>query len=163
MTPEQAEEGIAKAKAAGIEVLASIIFGIGGKERSKKHIVETTRLLNILKPEQLAPIALTVQPGTIFANQVETREFNQATPLQILEEEKFLLENMTFSTIYWGDHGNNIVSCKRQPSGIARTLSEKNYECNCQSSRYKTGNAPDIIMVDDGTITNFHKKGKSGN
>lgn len=112
LTPEQAEEGMAKAKAVGIEVLVSIIFGIGGKERSKKHIVETTRLLNILKPEQLAPMALTIQPGTILANQVETREFIQATPLQLLEEEKFLLENMNFSTIYWGDHGNNIVSSK---------------------------------------------------
>ena len=34
LTPEQAEEGMAKAKAAGVDVLVSIIFGIGGKERS---------------------------------------------------------------------------------------------------------------------------------
>ncbi len=112
LTPEQAEEGMAKAKAAGIEVLASIIFGIGGKERSQKHIIATTRLLNIMQPEQLAPMALTIQPGTLLANQVETGEFIQATPLQILEEEKYLLQNMTFNTIYWGDHGNNIVSSK---------------------------------------------------
>jgi radical SAM superfamily enzyme YgiQ (UPF0313 family) len=46
MTPEQAEKGMAKAKAAGIDILVSIIFGIGGKERSREHIVETTRLLN---------------------------------------------------------------------------------------------------------------------
>lgn len=112
LTPEQAKEGMAKAKAAGIEVLISIIFGIGGKQRSRKHIVETTGLLNILKPEQLAPMALTIQPGTELENQVEKGEFIQATPLQILEEEKYLLENMGFATIYWGDHGNNIVSSK---------------------------------------------------
>lgn len=112
LTPEQAKEGMAKAKAAGIETLISIIFGIGGKERSTEHIVHTTRMLNILKPEQLAPMALTVQPGTILANQVKTGEFVQATPLQILEEEKYLLKNMDFDTIYWGDHGNNIVSSK---------------------------------------------------
>ena len=113
LTPEQAEEGMAKAKAAGIEILVSIIFGIGGKKRSKEHIIETTRLLNLMEPEQIAPMALTVQPGTILANQVETGEFIQATPLQILEEEKYLLENMAnFDTMYWGDHGNNIVSLK---------------------------------------------------
>jgi radical SAM superfamily enzyme YgiQ (UPF0313 family) len=112
LTPEQAEKGMAKAKAAGIEILISIIFGIGGKERSKEHIVETTRLLNIMKPEELAPMALAVQPGTELEKQVEAGEFIQATPLQILEEEKYLLENMTFDTIYWGDHGNNIVSSK---------------------------------------------------
>ena len=113
LTPEQAEEGMAKAKAAGIDILVSIIFGIGGKERSREHIVETTRLLNIMKPEQIAPMALTIQPATILAKQVETEAFIQATPLQILEEEKYLLENLAgFETIYWGDHGNNIVSSR---------------------------------------------------
>ena len=113
LTPEQAEKGMAKAKAAGIDILVSIIFGIGGKERSREHIVETTRLLNIMKPEQIAPMALAIQPGTELAKQVETGEFIQATPLQILEEEKYLLENLAgFETIYWGDHGNNIVSSR---------------------------------------------------
>ena len=113
LTPEQVEKGMAKAKAAGIDILVSIIFGIGGKERSREHIVETTRLLNIMKPEQIAPMALAVQPGTELAKQVETGEFIQATPLQSLEEEKYILENLAgFETIYWGDHGNNIVSSR---------------------------------------------------
>ena len=113
LTPEQAEKGMAKAKAAGIDILVSIIFGIGGKERSREHIVETTRLLNIMKPEQIAPMALAIQSGTELARQVETGEFIQATPLQILEEEKYLLENLAgFETIYWGDHANNIVSSR---------------------------------------------------
>ena len=113
LTPEQAEEGMAKAKAAGIEILVSIILGIGGRERSIEHITETTRLLNIMKPEQIAPMALTIQPGTELERQVESGQFAQATPLQILEEEKYLLENLTgFETLYWGDHGNNIVSSR---------------------------------------------------
>lgn len=123
LTPQQAEEGMAKARAAGIEVLASIIFGIGGKERSREHITETVRLLNILKPEELAPMALTVQPGTRLAEQVESGEFVQVTPLQMLEEEKYLLENLDFETVYWGDHGNNIVSSKgRLPEARERFL-----------------------------------------
>ena len=113
LTPEQAEKGMAKAKAAGIDILVSIIFGIGGKEHSRGHIVETTRLLNLMEPEEIAPMALAVQPGTELAKQVETGEFIQATPLQILEEEKYLLENLSgFETIYWGDHANNIVSSR---------------------------------------------------
>ncbi len=113
LTPEQAEKGMAKAKAAGIDILVSIIFGIGGKERSREHIVETTRLLNRMEPEEIAPMALAVQPGTELAKQVATGDFIQATPLQILEEEKYLLENLSgFETIYWGDHANNIVSSR---------------------------------------------------
>jgi len=113
LTPEQAEQGMAKAKAAGIDILVSIIFGIGGQERSREHIIETTRLLNLMEPEQIAPMALTIQPGTELEKQVETGEFVQATPLQILEEEKYLLKNLAnFDTIYWGDHANNIVSSR---------------------------------------------------
>lgn len=109
MAPEQALEGMARAKAAGIEMLLSFILGLGGKERSREHMVETTRLLNLMQPEQIAPMALTIQPGTELEREVNAGEFLLPTPLQILEEEKYLLENLDFPTIYWGDHGNNIV------------------------------------------------------
>ncbi|WP_066633048.1 B12-binding domain-containing radical SAM protein [Labilibacter marinus] len=112
MTPEQAIEGAEKAKEAGIKVLASFVFGLGGRDRSKEHIEETTKLLNILKPEEIAPMALAVQPGTELEEQVKSGKFVQATRLQMLEEEKYLLENMDFDTFYWGDHGNNVVSLK---------------------------------------------------
>jgi len=110
MTPEQAPEGMALAKEAGIEVLLSVIFGLGGRERSREHIVETTRLLNLMEPEELAPMALAIQPGTELEKQVEAGEFILPTPLQVLEEEKYLLENLAeFDCYYWGDHGNNIT------------------------------------------------------
>lgn len=113
LTPEQAISGMKHAKAAGIDVLLSFIFGLGGKERSREHIIATTKLLNILEPEEMAPMALAVQSGTELAREIERGEFIQTTPLQILEEEKYLLENLTdFNTFYWGDHGNNIISSK---------------------------------------------------
>lgn len=113
LTPDQAIAGMKNAKDAGIDVLLSFIFGLGGIERSKAHIVETTKLLNLLEPEEMAPMALAVQPGTELAKEIEAGEFIQATPLQILEEEKYLLENLSnFNTFYWGDHSNNIVSSR---------------------------------------------------
>ena len=113
MSVEQAIEGAQKAKEAGITVLQSFIFGMGGRYRSKEHIEETTRLLNIMKPEEIAPMALTVQPGSVLEQEVNSGEFVQATPLQILEEEKYLLENLEdFEMYYWGDHGNNMVPQK---------------------------------------------------
>ena len=109
MTVNDVLSGMEKAKASGIRVLLSFIMGLGGKDRSHKHIVETTRLLNLTRPEEIAPMALTIQPGTELEREVESGVFIQPTPLQILEEEKYLLENLAFETFYWGDHGNNIV------------------------------------------------------
>ena len=124
LTTEQAKAGMKNAKAAGIDILVSVIFGIGGKDHSREHIAATTRLLNLMKPEEIAPMALTVQPGTELANLVETGQFSQATPLQILEEEKYLLENLAdVDMFYWGEHGNNILSLKgRLPESRALFL-----------------------------------------
>ncbi|WP_026970413.1 B12-binding domain-containing radical SAM protein [Aliagarivorans marinus] len=109
MTPEHAIEGMARAKQAGIRVLASFIFGLGGRERSKQHIEATTALVNQLKPEEIAPMALAIQPGTELEHEVEQGRFSLPSPLQILQEEQYLLENLQdFDCYYWGDHGNNI-------------------------------------------------------
>lgn len=113
MTANQAIEGMKKAKEAGIEVLLSFIFGLGGKDRSFEHIKETTRLLNIMQPEEIAPMALAVQPNSELAKEVKSGEFVLATTSQIYDEEKYLLENLgDFKTFYWGDHGNNIAPQK---------------------------------------------------
>lgn len=145
LTPEQAKKGMAHAKAAGIEVLISIIFGIGGKDRSTIHAQETTRLLNILRPEELAPMALTIQPGTVLQQQVDAGEFIQATPLQILEEEKYLLENLEdFDMLYWGDHGNNIESM--------RGMLPANRDMFLQKVEYAIGHHP--VTAEEVLVTN---------
>lgn len=112
MTPSQAIEGAAMAKEAGIEVLQSFIFGLGGRYRSKEHIVATTKILNEMQPEQIAPMALAIQPGTELEREVQAGEFVLPTQMQLLEEEKYLLENMNFNTVYWGDHGNNMIQMR---------------------------------------------------
>ena len=113
MSVDQALEGMQKAKEAGIRVLLSFIFGLGGKYRSKEHILETTRVLNIMKPDEIAPMALAVQPNSVLEQEVNNGKFTLATPAQILEEERYLLANLDeFETFYWGDHGNNIVPQK---------------------------------------------------
>lgn len=110
MTPEQAVEGMEKARAAGIDVLVSLILGLGGKERSKIHARRTADLLNRLRPDQIAVLSLAVQPGTPLAEDVRAGEFVQATPSQILEEERILLATLgDFETVYWGDHVSNIT------------------------------------------------------
>ena len=112
LTPEHIIEGAAMAKEAGIKMLASFIFGLGGKGRSQAHMIETVKILNITQPEEIAPMALAIQPGSELEKELARGEFTLPTPLQILEEEEYLLSNLDFITHYWGDHGNNVVSMR---------------------------------------------------
>jgi hypothetical protein len=65
-----------------------------------------------MQPEQIAPMALAVQPGSELEREVNAGEFVLPTEMQLLEEEKYLLENMNFNTVYWGDHGNNMIQMR---------------------------------------------------
>ncbi|WP_163132193.1 radical SAM protein [Agarivorans sp. Alg241-V36] len=113
MTREHAIKGMEMAREANIQVLASFIFGLGGKDRSIEHAENTTSLLNIMQPDAIAPMALAIQPGSELERELHRGEFVLPTPLQILEEERYLLENMDdFPCYYWGDHGNNIASMR---------------------------------------------------
>lgn len=113
MTRAHAIKGMELAREADIQVLASFIFGLGGRERSKEHAENTTSLLNIMQPDAIAPMALAIQPGSALEREVTRGEFVLPTPLQILDEEKYLLENMDdFPCYYWGDHGNNIATMR---------------------------------------------------
>lgn len=113
MTREHAIKGMEMAREADIQVLASFIFGLGGKYRSKEHAENTTSLLNIMQPNAIAPMALAIQPGSELEREVARGEFVLPTPLQILEEEQYLLENIAdFPCFYWGDHGNNIATMR---------------------------------------------------
>lgn len=112
MNPKQVIEGAALLKEAGIRMLASFVFGLGGKSRSIEHIKATTDILNITQPEEIAPMMLAIQPGTELEQDVRSGAFVRATPKQLLEEELYLLENLNFETYYWGDHGNNIAPMK---------------------------------------------------
>ncbi|MDO6761962.1 radical SAM protein [Agarivorans sp. 1_MG-2023] len=126
MTREHAIEGMELARAANIKVLASFIFGLGGKERSKEHAINTTSLLNIIQPDAIAPMALAVQPGSELEREVARSEFILPTPLQILEEEKYLLENLAdFNCYYWGDHGNNISPMRGMFPGVRQPFLDK--------------------------------------
>ncbi len=110
MTPAQAREGMARAKEAGLAVHSSLIFGLGGRAHSQQHIEATAALLNELRPEEISTLSLSVQPNSELEREVQAGHFTQASPLQLLQEEKYLLETINFPTLYWGDHGNNIVA-----------------------------------------------------
>ena len=62
---------------------------------------------------------LAIQPGTELEQEVQRGEFVLPSPMQLLEEERYLLENLSdFDCYYWGDHGNNLARAKGMLPGL---------------------------------------------
>jgi hypothetical protein len=62
-TPKVMEEGLAKARAAGIKVSATMILGLGGKGRWREHIQETAALVNRVPLNFLSTLILGIDPA----------------------------------------------------------------------------------------------------
>jgi radical SAM superfamily enzyme YgiQ (UPF0313 family) len=115
-----------KVKEAGITFSVTIILGLGGVEGSKKHALETARVLTGIDPEYAGALTLTFIPGTPLYEQQERGEFHPLSPFQSLEELKLIIENSNFTDCFFSSmHASNYLSVRgRLPRDKAKMLSE---------------------------------------
>ena len=126
VTPEDMVEGGKKVKEAGIVFSVTIILGLGGVEQSRKHALETARVLTRIDPEYAGALTLTLIPGTPLYEQWERDEFHPISPFQSLEELKLVIENSSFTDCFFSSmHASNYLSVRgRLPQDRARMLGE---------------------------------------
>lgn len=109
---EMAEAG-RKAKQAGITLSLSIILGLGGVERSQKHVLETARILTEIDPEFCGALTLTLVPGTPLYEQEQQGDFELLTPFEFLAELKGIVENSDLTNCYFSSmHASNYLSVR---------------------------------------------------
>ena len=109
---EMAEAG-RKAKQAGITLSLSIILGLGGVERSQKHVLETARILTEIDPEFCGALTLTLVPGTPLYEQEQRGDFELLTPFEFLAELKGIVENSDLTNCYFSSmHASNYLSVR---------------------------------------------------
>jgi radical SAM superfamily enzyme YgiQ (UPF0313 family) len=115
-----------KVKEAGIVFSVTIILGLGGVEGSRKHALETARILTEIDPEYAGALTLTLIPGTPLYEQWERNEFHPISPFQSLEELKLIIENSEFTDCFFSSmHASNYLSVRgRLPKDRARMLGE---------------------------------------
>jgi radical SAM superfamily enzyme YgiQ (UPF0313 family) len=115
-----------KVKEAGIIFSVTIILGLGGVEGSRKHALETARVLTEIDPEYVGALTLTFVPGTPLYEQRERDEFHALSPFQSLEELKLIIENSNFTDCFFSSmHASNYLSVRgRLPQDRERMLRE---------------------------------------
>jgi len=84
------------------------MLGAAGKGKGIKNAMDTAELINTTKPALVGLTTLGIFAGSQLAEEVEQNLFIQATELEILEEEKKLLEMIEVENMpFYGDHPTN--------------------------------------------------------
>ncbi|MBE9514831.1 MAG: radical SAM protein, partial [Chloroflexi bacterium] len=90
-----------------------VILGLGGIERSKRHVLETARALTEIDPDYAGALTLTLVPGTPLYEQRERNEFHPLPPFGFLEELRSIIENSDFTDCFFSSmHASNYLSLR---------------------------------------------------
>lgn len=102
-----------RVKEAGILLSVTVILGLGGVEGSKRHALETARILTEMDPDFAGALTLTLIPGTPLHQAYERGEFDIITPFASLQELKMIVENSTFSDCFFSSmHASNYYAIR---------------------------------------------------
>jgi radical SAM superfamily enzyme YgiQ (UPF0313 family) len=126
VSSQQTVEAGKKVKEAGISFSVTVILGLGGIERSKKHVLETARVLTEIDPHYVGALTLTIVPGTPLYETWERNEFHPLSPFQSLEELKSIIENSNFTDCFFSSmHASNYLSVRgKLPQDRERMLKQ---------------------------------------
>lgn len=101
VTAEEHIEGGRKVAQAGINLAVFVIPGLAGKngELAEKHVWETIRVLNEIKPTEVRVRSLAVLENSPLYAKWESGEFDAPTEEQMIDEMQLLIENLKFDCI----------------------------------------------------------------
>jgi radical SAM superfamily enzyme YgiQ (UPF0313 family) len=126
VSSDQVIEAGKRVKDAGISFSVTVILGLGGIEGSKKHALETARVLTEIDPDYIGALTLTFVPGTPLYQGWERNEFHPLSPFQSLEELKSIIENSSFTDCFFSSmHASNYLSVRgKLPEDKERILNQ---------------------------------------
>lgn len=115
-----------KAREAGITLSVTVILGLGGVEGSRRHALETAKVLTEIDPDYGGALTLTLVPDTPLYNDWRRGEFSPLSPFQALEELGVIIENSNFTDCFFSSmHASNYLAVRgRLPQEKERVLEE---------------------------------------
>jgi radical SAM superfamily enzyme YgiQ (UPF0313 family) len=120
---EQIQAGL-WVKQAGIELSEYVILGIGGKDRSEAHALNTARVLNDITPDFVRLRTFVPKVDTLLLHQMRKGRFQVLSPHEVLRETRLLLDNLNCPTRLYSDHYTNYLNLEgRMPDDKERLLS----------------------------------------
>jgi radical SAM superfamily enzyme YgiQ (UPF0313 family) len=100
-----------KAINAGFKFSCMIISGLGGREYMKEHAVESAKVISLINPHYFSLLRLVVEEKSELTEDVRQGKFHLLTPLQVLDENIIMLENMELADcIFRANHVSNHIN-----------------------------------------------------
>lgn len=96
-----------KVKGAGIELSEYVMLGIGGKERSREHALNSAEVLNEINPDFIRLRTLIPMPGTRLYEEYRQGTFKLLSPHEALRETRLLIEKLDVTSKLYSDHHSN--------------------------------------------------------
>ncbi|SDP12184.1 radical SAM protein [Desulforhopalus singaporensis] len=96
-----------KAMAAGFQVSEYWMPGLGGKEMSRQHALNTARVLNEVNPHYIRSRPFRPIPGTPIHDQVKAGETILLSPKEQLQELKLMISALEVTSKVCFDHAGN--------------------------------------------------------
>ena len=94
----------------GIELSLYVILGIGGKERTVPHAIETSRVLNKIGPDFIRLRTFVPKINTPLLADVQSGFFQMLGPHEILLETAMLIKGLQASSYMTSDHYTNYLN-----------------------------------------------------
>ena len=123
-TAEQCLEMGRRIKEAGMRLTATVLLGIGGKEKSLAHAKATGELLSAMDPDHVAALTVIPIPGTPFWDELEKGEVDLPDALGMLREMREMLAHTDLSGgVFASNHASNYLPVRVQlPGGKQEAL-----------------------------------------
>ncbi|MFH1226470.1 MAG: radical SAM protein [Planctomycetota bacterium] len=101
-------ESVRKAQANGIKMSVIGLIGLGGKELSKQHALDTAKAVNLMNPRYFSLLTLMIVTGTPLAADYESGKFELPEAEDMVKEIRLVVENIDSNqTIFRANHASN--------------------------------------------------------
>ncbi|MCY6369042.1 radical SAM protein [Clostridium ganghwense] len=123
-----------KVRKSGIKLSATLISGLGGKEKWEKHAVESAKVISKMNPDYLGLLTLMVERNTEMYEKIQKGEITLLSPKEVMIETREFIKNLHVSNcVFRSNHASNYAP-------LAAVLNEEKEELLGQLDDFIDGN-----------------------
>ncbi|PKQ62495.1 radical SAM protein [Labilibaculum filiforme] len=109
-TFESTSRALQRARKAGIKLSVMILNGLGGKNYSHQHAINSAKLVNEIQPEFLSTLVISYPYGEERFRKKFDGEFIPLNTIELIAEMKIFIENLELNqSIFRSDHASNYL------------------------------------------------------